>query len=120
MIGVVPQETVLFPGTIAENVAFGMKIVDSTAGSRVTDECSGEREDEAFTETVVTMKDVEEAARMANCEFVWGLPDGFRTESMFEFSSTLRRNSVLTSTCMKLLDLHYPVDKNSGSLSLVL
>lgn len=30
-----------------------------------------------------TREDVEEAARMANCDFIWQLPQGFDTQSMY-------------------------------------
>ncbi len=57
IIGVVPQDPVLFSGTIAENIAFG--------------------------NADVTREEVEDAAREANCEFIWGMPQGFDTPSMF-------------------------------------
>ena len=49
------QDPVLFTGTIASNIAFG----NATA----------------------TRDEIEHAARLANCEFVWGMPKGFDTES---------------------------------------
>ena len=56
VIGVVPQDPVLFTGTIASNIAYG---------------------DETYSR-----EQIEEAAREANCEFIWGMPNGFDTKSM--------------------------------------
>jgi hypothetical protein len=49
------QDPVLFTGTIASNIAYG--------------------------NNNVTREEIEAAAREANCEFVWGMPQGFDTES---------------------------------------
>lgn len=57
-IGVVFQDPILFAGTIHENIAYG-----SPDASRA---------------------DVEEAARQANCDFIWDLPNGFDTKSESE------------------------------------
>ncbi|KAJ8076687.1 ATP-binding cassette permease mdl1 [Marasmius tenuissimus] len=54
VIGIVPQDPILFNGTIASNIAFGNKDA--------------------------TREQIEQAAREANCEFVWGMPKGFDTE----------------------------------------
>lgn len=50
------QEPVLFTGTIASNIAFGNKDA--------------------------TREEIEAAAREANCEFIFGMPKGFDTESL--------------------------------------
>lgn len=49
------QDPILFTGTIASNIAYG--------------------------NPDVTREQIEAAARQANCEFVWGMPQGFDTES---------------------------------------
>ena len=55
LIGIVPQESFLFSGTIAENISFG--------------------------KANVTMADIIKAAKMANAyEFIKNLPEGFETE----------------------------------------
>ncbi|KAK6909635.1 hypothetical protein I203_103656 [Kwoniella mangroviensis CBS 8507] len=52
-IGVVFQDPILFAGTVHENIAYGSPDA--------------------------TREDVEEAARAANCDFIWDLPQGFDT-----------------------------------------
>jgi ATP-binding cassette, subfamily B, bacterial len=53
-IGIVPQDTILFSGTVAENIAYGQDSFDMT--------------------------EVEKAARIANAhDFILGLPKGYQT-----------------------------------------
>jgi ATP-binding cassette, subfamily B, bacterial len=53
-IGIVPQETIMFSGTIAENIAFGQELFEMSA--------------------------VEEAAKIANAhQFISQLPEGYKT-----------------------------------------
>jgi ABC-type multidrug transport system fused ATPase/permease subunit len=54
-IGLVPQDPILFTGTIAENIAYGMPNA--------------------------TRAEIEDAARAANCDFIWEMPYGFDTRS---------------------------------------
>lgn len=56
-IGVVFQDPILFAGTVHDNIAYGA--------------------------LGVTRVEVEEAARAANCDFIWDLPQGFDTPSEF-------------------------------------
>lgn len=53
------KDPVLFTGTIASNIAFGNKDA--------------------------TREEIEAAAREANCEFIFGMPKGFDTESLCHF-----------------------------------
>jgi len=53
VIGLVPQDPIMFTGTIASNIAYG----NETA----------------------SRKEIETAALEANCDFVWGMPQGFDT-----------------------------------------
>lgn len=54
-IGLVPQDPILFTGTISENIAYGMPNATRT--------------------------EIEDAARAANCDFIWEMPYGFDTLS---------------------------------------
>ena len=63
------KDPVLFSGTIASNIAYG-----NVHASR---------------------EQIEAAAREANCEFIWGLPKGFDTESSFH-----RNGHVNSLTCV--------------------
>lgn len=53
-IGVVFQDPILFAGTVAQNIAYG---------------------------THASRQEIEEAARAANCDFIWDLPQGMDTMS---------------------------------------
>lgn len=55
----------MFTGTIASNIAYGSEHA--------------------------TREQIEAAAREANCEFVWGMPKGFDTESMLDRIACDRR-----------------------------
>lgn len=55
----------MFTGTIASNIAYGSEHA--------------------------TREQIEAAAREANCEFVWGMPKGFDTESMSDHIACDRR-----------------------------
>ncbi|KAG8734813.1 ATP-binding cassette permease mdl1 [Ceratobasidium sp. 414] len=68
-IGIVPQDPVLFTGTIAENIAYGYP--------------------------TATQSDIEEAARLANCDFVLGMPDGFETKSIAIARALLKKPVLL-------------------------
>jgi ATP-binding cassette subfamily B (MDR/TAP) protein 10 len=54
-IGVVFQDPILFAGTVHDNIAYG--------------------------QPGATRQQVEEAAKQANCDFIWDLPQGFDTMS---------------------------------------
>ncbi|KAI9634242.1 putative ATP-binding cassette transporter [Dioszegia hungarica] len=53
-IGIVFQDPILFAGSVHDNIAYGSPNA--------------------------TRREVEEAARQANCEFIWDLPQGFDTQ----------------------------------------
>ncbi|KAF8886029.1 P-loop containing nucleoside triphosphate hydrolase protein [Infundibulicybe gibba] len=76
IIGIVPQDPVLFTGTIASNIAYG----NSDA----------------------TREQIESAAREANCEFVWGMPKGFDTEiSRLSLSGGQRQRLAIARALLK-------------------
>ncbi len=76
VIGVVPQDPILFTGTIASNIAYG--------------------------NADATREQIEAAAREANCEFVWGMPHGFDTESASSLPSLLRMSTVVDTSLVQL------------------
>jgi ABC-type transport system involved in Fe-S cluster assembly fused permease/ATPase subunit len=63
-IGLVPQDPILFTGTISENIAYGMPNA--------------------------ARAEIEDAAKAANCDFIWEMPYGFDTRSTVPMHS-LRR-----------------------------
>ncbi|KAI0705315.1 P-loop containing nucleoside triphosphate hydrolase protein [Cerioporus squamosus] len=76
IIGVVPQDPILFTGTIASNIAYG--------------------------NPDATMEQIEAAARQANCEFVWGMPQGFLTEiSRASLSGGQRQRLAIARALLK-------------------
>ncbi|KAH6914032.1 ATP-binding cassette transporter [Coprinopsis sp. MPI-PUGE-AT-0042] len=76
IIGIVPQDPVLFTGTIASNIAYG----NSNA----------------------TREEIETAAREANCEFIWGMPNGFDTEiSRLSLSGGQRQRLAIARALLK-------------------
>lgn len=76
VIGIVPQDPVLFTGTIASNIAYG-------------------KDD-------VSRDQIEAAAREANCEFVWGMPHGFDTEiSRLSLSGGQRQRLAIARALLK-------------------
>ncbi|KAG2016080.1 ATP-binding cassette transporter [Coprinopsis cinerea AmutBmut pab1-1] len=75
-IGIVPQDPVLFTGTIASNIAYG--------------------------NPDATREEIEAAAREANCEFVWGMPNGFDTEiSRLSLSGGQRQRLAIARALLK-------------------
>ena len=42
----------------------------------------------AYGREQTTREEVEEAAKMANCDFIWDLPQGFDTQSQFDRNDT--------------------------------
>lgn len=69
----------LFTGTIASNIAFG--------------------------NSIATREEIEQAARQANCEFVWGMPRGFDTESEVDSLFTYQRIAHLFGILVSRLSL---------------
>lgn len=92
-IGVVFQEPILFAGTVHDNIAYGRP--------------------------GATRLEVEDAARQANCDFIWDLPQGFDT--MSEWGGVASSLGWIVQR-MKNMSLTYPqsgrpacpADRSSG------
>lgn len=76
VIGIVPQDPVLFTGTIASNIAYG---------------------DNGYSR-----EEIEIAAREANCEFIWQMPRRFETEiSRTSLSGGQRQRLAIARALLK-------------------